>query len=130
MAFTSNYIYEANIVGNKYLLLELICLQCRKNSHVDQERVDEADGSRHVVDEEHVDAMKRHDHHHVTDHEGNGNRNQAQTNLHKDGDYDNMNGGDLNKIDHHVDGGLPLISDSVFSLIIMVGINHLYPQKH
>ena len=119
--------------GNKYLLSELICLQCRKildqNVHADQEHVenlvDEVNGGNHVADEEHARAMKKYDH--QGSHEEDGDKNQAQINLHKDGDDNNVNGEDRNnKMDHHVDGGLPVISDSVFSIIIMVcKVNHV-----
>ena len=116
---------------DKYLLSELIRLQCRKtleqNVHLDQEHVepgdlvDEVNGHNHVVDEENVGEMKKHDH--QGSHEEDGDKNQVQMNLDKDGDDNNMNGEDQNsKMDHHVDGGLPVISDSVFSIIIMVCI--------
>ena len=113
------------------MLSELIRLQCRKtleqNVHLDQEHVepgdlvDEVNGRNHVVDEENVGEMKKHDH--QGGHEEDGDKNQVQMNLDKDGDDNNMNREDQNnKMDHHVDGGLPVISDSVFSIIIMVCI--------
>ena len=107
------------------MLLELICLQCRnipdQNVDVDQEHVepgnliDEVNGRNHVDNEEQGGTMQKYDH--QGSHEEDGDRNNME------GDDNNLKEEDRNnKMDHHVDGGLPVISDSVFSIIIMVCI--------
>lgn len=100
-----------------------------QNAPLDQERVaaendvDEFDGRSRVAYEDHMEAMKRNDH--PSNYEEKGNTNQDRMDFDQDGEGQRSmeshgDGEDRNMIDHHVDGGLPLISDSVFSLIIMV----------